>query len=197
MLPAHQNPLRMELIAAVPFRFRHGDWPTNLGWLKRLNYRAAIVGPKGSGKTTLLAELAERLDNSLYLNLPHEKQPHAAMLADARAGTQAGKIILVDGIERLSWLQRQTLYFGTAGKAGLVVVVHRKCRLPTWITCRTDEQLLTHVLKQLGLDKPEVHAAALKAFHLTRGNIRDALRLVYDQFADESLPASASPVAIS
>ena len=197
MLPAHQNPLRMDLLASVPFRFSHGDWTVNLSWLKRLNYRASIVGPQGSGKTTLLAELAERLDNSLYLNLPHEKQPHAAMLADARAGTQAGKIILVDGIERLSWIQRQGLYFGTAGKAGLVVVVHRKCRLPTWITCRTDEQLLAHVVGQLGLDTPTVQAAALEAFHRSRGNIRDALRLVYDQFANESLPVPSPPLSIS
>ncbi|MEL7496952.1 MAG: hypothetical protein AAFN77_05040 [Planctomycetota bacterium] len=190
---ADKNPLRMERIEQVPFRFDRGNWDSNLEFLRQLNFRAAIVGRKGSGKTTLLAELSRRLPNSHYLNLPHQRHQHAALLAAADAAVQTGQILLVDGIERIRWWQRERLYFSTAGRSGLVVVVHRRCRLPTWIECRTDEELMHAVVLDLGLDEPAIQAAAMVAFRRSRGNIRDALRLMYDQFANESLRQRSNP----
>lgn len=182
----------MERIASVPFRFDHGDWDSNLRWLERLNYRAAIVGKKGSGKTTLLAELADRLHDVCYINLPHDREGHAELLRQAEKGIEKGQRILVDGIERLTWYQREKLFFQTAGQAGLIVAVHRRCRLPTWITCRTDESLMAQIVDDLKIGSPQVNAAAMDAFQKTHGNIRDALRLLYDQFARGKL---ADPIA--
>lgn len=186
-LAACDNPLRTELTECVPFHFRQGDWQSNLDWLEQLRFRAAIVGPKGSGKTTLLSQLASRLPDGHYVNLPHDHRWHSDLLQEALCPSKRSKILLIDGIERLTWWQREKLYFQTAARRGLVVVVHSPCRLPTWIRCETDETLMCAVMRELGLNRPEFLLAAKQAFRRHNGNIREALRLLYDQFASETL----------
>ena len=189
-LPAHANPLRTERIESVRYRFSTGDWSTQLSWLEQLGHRAAIVGPKGSGKTTLLAELNSRLGNTHYLNLPHERDHHEELVNDALHASKKGRVLLVDGVERLTWIQREQLYFSTAASSGFVVVVHQRCRLPTWVRCKTDESLMSAVLDDLGLVEREYQSAGRNAFRANRGNIRDALRQLYDLFADRKLAIS-------
>ena len=59
---ARENPFRTECVHRVRYRFVDGTWDGLMARLKKLDCRAALVGPDGSGKTTLLDELAPRLE---------------------------------------------------------------------------------------------------------------------------------------
>lgn len=185
-LNAAANPFRTERLERIPFRFDTGDWDSNLLRLQKMNYRAAIVGRKGSGKTTLLEQLQGRLQQH-YVSLPLDRTHHAEVLSDAVVASQSGKIVLFDGVERFSFWQRQSLFSGTASGPGLIVNVHRRCRLKTWVHCRTDPQLMTELLKDLGFTDPRVVEAGQAALKRCRGNVREAFLELYDQFASGEL----------
>ena len=187
-IPAHQNPFAIERVIALPYSFVEGDWRHHLERLRALNFRAAIVGPQGSGKTTLLEQLNQRLPEHFnvtthYAFLPQEKQPHANMLNEAINESSAGKIVLIDGIERLSFFQRQRLYRTTKKQPGLIINVHQKCRLPTWIHCQPRQKMLAQLLVEVGQGTPEINAAAQKYYIDFGGNIRDVFRALYDDYS--------------
>jgi energy-coupling factor transporter ATP-binding protein EcfA2 len=184
---AANNPLRMDRLERIPFRFQIGDWQQHLKRLKQLKFRVAIVGKKGSGKTTLLEQLQGRINQHL-VQLPLDKTQHEQLLATAVEASRNGKVVLLDGIERLTFWQRRKIYSATKSGPGLIVVVHRPCKLPTWVHCRTNPELMDSMLLELDLDQTVYRSAGRDAFQQAGGNIRDALRLLYDQFADGSLP---------
>lgn len=190
-LAARDNPLCVAHVTRVKFRFAKDGWPGHLARLRELGFRASIVGPQGSGKTTLLSELAEQLRDanirSHHLFLPQDREDHPKLVQRAIGHSSEGGILLVDGIERLSLPARWSLLKRTRSSAGLVVNLHRPCRfperLPIWISTSTSLDLMAQILKELGLDIPEIQLAAADAFTRRNGNIRDALRDLYDQFA--------------
>ena len=183
---AGANPFRTELLERIPFRFKSGDWDSNLLRLKQMNYRAAILGRKGSGKTTLLEQLQMRLQQH-YILLPHDKACHSEVLNEAIAASRAGQIVMLDEIERFSFWQRWSLFKNTSAGPGLIVNVHRKCRLKTWVHCRTDEQLMLQLLQDLRVVDPLVVEAGRAAFKRCHGNVREAFLELYDRFADGTL----------
>ncbi len=185
-LNAAANPFRTERLERIPFRFETGDWDSNLVRLQQMNYRAAIVGRKGSGKTTLLEQLQDRLQQ-YYVSLPHDKTCHAEVLRDAIAASKSGQVVLFDGVERFSFWQRWSLLRNTAAGAGLVLIVHRRCRLKTWVHCRPDQQLMIQLLDDLGFTDARVVEAGQAAFERCRGNVREAFLELYDQFASGDL----------
>lgn len=186
-LAARENPLCLKWVTSVRYRFAQYDWNWHLARLRRLNYRAAIVGKRGTGKTTLLFELRDRLTASGIENhhvfLPQETADHTNLIAEALSKSHHGHVILVDGIARLRYSQRQKLFRKTKHRSGVVVSVHTACRLPTWIQTETNPALISDILRDLQLDLPDVQAAAQTAFTKSNGNIRDALADLYDQFA--------------
>lgn len=193
---ASENPFRSELIQRIPIRLGPGGWPESLDRLRRLNFRAAIVGQKGSGKTCLLEQLSGQLSQNFDLpcqlvGLSADKAEHSQQLDLAVGASSNGAVILLDGIERLSFLHRNRVFRKTLAGPGLVVSVHRKCRLPTWIRFRTSLSLMKRLLDDLDVATPEVLAAGDQAFRDSRGNIREAFRLLYDQFADGRLVRDA------
>lgn len=187
-IPAHKNPFVIERVIALPYLFAEGDWAHHLDRLQQLKFRAAIVGQQGSGKTTLLEQLNQRLPEHFnvtthYAFLPQEKQPHANMLKEAINESSAGKIVLMDGIERLSFFQRQRLYRTTKKQPGLIINVHQKCRLPTWIHCQPSQTMLAQLLVEVGQGTPEINAAAQNYYKDFGGNIRDVFRALYDDYS--------------
>jgi hypothetical protein len=186
-LAARENPLRFNRVSKLGYRFAHHDWPCQLARLEALRYRAAIVGHQGSGKTTLLYELADQLNRANIANhhvfLPQATTDHPTMIQQAMTCSQNEAVLLVDGIERLSFIQRRQLLKRTKRGPGLVVAVHQACNLPTWVHCRTNPELMKSVLTDLGLEDPAVQDAGLRAFENSDGNIREALRELYDQFS--------------
>ena len=186
-IPARENPLAVHRTSNVAFRFADHDWEFHLKRLRALNFRAAIVGAQGSGKSTLLAELLGRLEaasvKAHLLFLPQAPEQHQPMLSKAFELSEQGYILLVDGIERLGFFQRRDLIKRTRNSAGLVITLHHPGKLPTWIKTETTAQLMEAVLIDLKLDHPEILSAGEIAFARHDGNIRNALRDLYDQFA--------------
>ena len=186
-LSARENPLAVNRTSSIAFRFAQHDWKFQLERLRALNFRAAIVGSQGSGKSTLLAELPERLNEASVQNhfvfLPQLRDQHQPMLREAITLSEQGHVLLVDGIERLSFFQRRDLIKRTRNSAGLIVTQHHTGKLPTWIKTETTPELMTAVLVDLKLDQPEILAAGEIAFAKHHGNIRNALRDLYDQCA--------------
>jgi hypothetical protein len=90
---------------------------------------------------------------------------------------------VVDGAQELSrpawaWLRRRS-----RAAAGLVVTSHRPGLLPTLVECTTDPVLLGELIRQLVAEgRPEdPPPEALHRRH--RGNLRLALRELYDLYA--------------
>ena len=69
--------------------------------------------------------------------------------------------------------------FRTRRAGGLVITSHRPGLLPTLFECETSPELLAGIVGELA--GSEVEAGELWARH--RGNVRDALRELYDQWA--------------
>jgi len=186
-LPARENPLAVNRTSDIAFRFVQYDWELHLRRLRDLNFRAAIVGPQGSGKSTLLGELTDRLNAgsvpSHFVFLSQIREQHQPMLREAIKLSKQGHVLLVDGIERLSFFQRRNLIKRTRNSAGLIVTQHHTGKLPTWIKTETTPELMTAVLFDLKLEQPEILSAGEIAFAKHNGNIRNALRDLYDQCA--------------
>jgi hypothetical protein len=158
--------------------------------LEALRYRAAIVGPHGSGKTTLLEDLegvlAERGFRITHVRLdtdgprlPREWQ------SSARRFT-AGDIVCLDGAEQLGAIAWLRFRWRVRRASGLIITTHGPGRLATLIECTTSVSLLHRIIQRLALDGPDAPAVAPPAAELFarhRGNLRDALRELYDVYA--------------
>jgi len=91
-------------------------------------------------------------------------------------------VLLVDGIERMTWIDRQRLVRFQASPqrcAGLVITAHQDCRilgLKTWVRAKPTANLLNELIAELGVEmKIPIESQP--------GNIRDALRDLYDEYA--------------
>jgi hypothetical protein len=186
-MKARDNPFRAERVEAVPFRFLDGDWGGLMERLDELGGRAAVVGPDGSGKTTLTAELADRLEarglriRRLLLNDRRPAFPERFLDAFFD-GLRRDDAVVLDGADRMP--RRAWARFERRARraACLVVTSHRPGRLPTLIECRTTPELLDDVARELlGGEGPPAPADEL--FRRHRGNLRNALRELYDTFA--------------
>ena len=177
---ARDNPFRADRVEAIRYHPLDGTWDDLMARLAQLDYRAAVVGHDGSGKTTLLEDLAPRLAalgfavRRLFINEQNREPAELALdHLDCR------DIILFDGADLLgpiAWLRfkRRTRHAG-----GVVITAHRPGLLPTLVECRTTPDLLHRLVAEiLGTDTLHPDDAALFTRH--GGNIRDALRELYD-----------------
>lgn len=182
---ARENPFRTECVHQVRYRFVEGSWPTLMERLAALDHRAALVGPDGSGKTTLIEDLAPHLTTlgfgvrRIFLNDQQRLPPDGCL-----AGIGTNDILLVDGADlmpRLAWLRfrRRTRHAG-----GLIITSHRPGMLPTLIECRTTPELLDGIIVELlGDDCDRRDHLARRLFDEHGGNVRNALRALYDTHA--------------
>jgi hypothetical protein len=73
--------------------------------------------------------------------------------------------------------------------AGLIVTSHLPGLLPTLHECRTTPELLAAIVGELGGEEAALAAPGLFGRH--RGNLRDALRELYDEAAGITSPSAA------
>lgn len=199
-LPARLNPFAMHWIEQIPYCFAAGDWSEHQERLRRMDWRGAIVGPHGTGKTTLLLELHQRFCAAIAAGLERgpDDLPVACQLLTPGRGAFADPaslverirsapthtLWLVDGWERLGWWQRRTLQQACRRAAGLVVTAHRPSGMPVWIRTEPRPEILSHVLEHLSpVGPPDLQHRATVAWARHRGNMRETLRDLYNQFA--------------
>jgi hypothetical protein len=199
MIPARDNPFSTHRVLRERFRLSDRDWARLYEKLAYHCGRGALVGPKGSGKTTLLEDLMVRLArpgrhitlirlSAEAPRLPAKFNPAFFSLLDENDA------VLLDGAEQLSlfkwlWFRWQTR------RAGLVIVTsHRAGRFPVLHRCSTTPMLLRALVRSLGVELPPVEAARLHYKH--RGNIREALRELYDQHAEKDADALSMPSSL-
>ena len=194
---ARDNPFAVQRVLAVRYRLAGTTWEELLARLAGLRFRAAIVGPHGHGKTTLLEDLGERLAGEgfrIRTATLHE--------GERRLGSRRGAalfrdphprdLLLVDGAEQLDRLAWWHLRGRGRSAAGLIVTSHRPGLLPTLHECRTTPELLAAIAHELGGEGTADIVPGLFARH--RGNLRDALRELYDHRAQ--LGTERAPLGI-
>lgn len=188
-LPARENPFRVSRLQELPFHLYEMDWPDLMGRLETLNYRAAIVGPHGSGKTTLMERIGQRLQEKGFSVVPlfmnnDDGSRLPAKWRDAIMSCSSEEIILADGYDHLSLVGRSFVRRHSRKACGLIVTSHKRSVLMTLIRTRTTWQLLEnlveHLLKDSGWEFPS-RSCIQDLFRRHRGNLREALRELYDR----------------
>lgn len=154
-----------------------------------LEKRASLIGPHGAGKTTFLDAFAQRLDEEgetvyrLFLNTERRLISNTQWQDLAQS---EGKVVLLDGEEQLSFLQRRRFYRLTAHANGVLASRHSKGRFPSLLDFKPTVETLAHCVRQLS---PE-HYSQLEPHFLTwwklrNGNIREILLECYDFLATQ------------
>jgi len=194
---ARDNPFAAQRLEAIPYRLSGPTWEELLDRLAALRFRAALAGPHGRGKTTLLEELVRRLaERGLRTRTVTLREGDRRLSREQREtlfrDLTARDVLLVDGAEqlgRLAWLEIRTR---SRAAGGLVITSHRPGLLPTLHECRTTPELLAGIVADLvGRDEAERLPPAEDLLVRHGGNVRDALRELYDFCAG----ITASPAA--
>jgi len=145
--------------------------------LESFSYRAAIVGLEGSGKTTLLEDLAGHLKTRFsikWFSLSQDSPVPSFRDIDSQ------DLVFIDGADLLRFFSfRKLLWKKTAG---LIITSHRPTSLPTLLKCSTSPALLIHIQQKLIGDQTN-RQLAHGLFEKHQGNLRDALRELYDIWA--------------
>lgn len=190
-MKARCNPFRSErVLRTIRFQPVDRDWSALMQRLAETRYRAAIIGPKGSGKTTLLEDLQPRLRargfSTAMVRLTLERRRVSTAERAALARLQSGTVVLVDGADLLApwrwWLLRNS----TRAAAGLIVTSHRRALLPPLLHTTTSPALLNRIVQQLiqESDSSTLNEHEIGGLYRRHdGNIRDALRELYDRAA--------------
>jgi ATPase subunit of ABC transporter with duplicated ATPase domains len=175
-------------VLAIRYRLSGITWEDLLSRLAGLGFRAALVGPNGSGKTTLLEDLAVRLEERgfrLRRITLHEGDRRLTLDQERIlfADLTPRDCLLLDGAEQLNTRAWKRVERASRAGGGLVVTSHRAGLLPALLECETTPELLGEIVRALaGEEAGQPSAAELYARH--RGNLREALRELYDWWAE-------------
>ena len=187
---AKDNPFNTDSVLGVRYRLRGRTREELLARLDGLGYRAAIVGPHGAGKTTLLEDLEPHLTSLgfslIRLRLDEEtRRFERAFLKSLFRDLSERDVLLFDGAEQMGRLAWMTFKRRTKKAAGLIITSHERGRLPTLIECQTSPELLHEIIIELTGDGGGARRGAAERLHAKhRGNLRDALREMYDVYSE-------------
>jgi len=171
----------------LALRTRGVPWDRLLERFEALGRRAAIVGLHGAGKTTLLEDLEPRLAGRGYrlrkVFLRDGQRRLGPQRSALLARLQPGDLLLVDGAEQLAPWAWWELQRRARRAAGLLITVHEPGRLPTLWESRTSPGLLADLAAELVGPAEAATLPLAELFERHRGNLRDALRELYDLYA--------------
>jgi GTPase SAR1 family protein len=187
---ARDNPFSSERIDRVCFRPQGQSWRQIMVSLARLGFRASIVGPHGSGKTIMLESLVPRLKERGYsikllrLSSARPKIPKGWLKSISR-NRDLRNILIVDGADQMgpvSWLFLKHI---SRRAGGLIVATHCKGMLPVLLECTTSPHLLNEIVTDLvGEEAAPLRDTNAMLFAKHKGNLRSALRELYDIYAE-------------
>ena len=189
-MKARKNPFRSEKILSYRYRFAETTWDDFMEKLASADYRGALVGPHGSGKTTLLEDLGPRLEvrgfRVTLLRLDDLEPCFPRGYVASLTGRLDGRdVILFDGADLMARTAWRRFLKRSRHVGGLVITSHVEGLLPTVAECETTPELLRDIVAFL-LDEtplpPEIKLNDL--FHGHRGDLREALRELYDLYAE-------------
>jgi len=183
---ARENPFRTDRVLAVRYRLPGGPAPL-LDRFEAMGRRGALVGPQGSGKTTLLEDLASpiRARGHPVHCAELDAEPRffdAAFYRPFFDALAPGTVVLLDSAEKLGHSRWRAFERESRRAGGLLITIHVPGFLPTLLECRTTPALLEDLVRELvGREADELPLAHLYDRH--RGNLREALRALYDLYA--------------
>ncbi len=196
MTLARDNPFASHRVESLKYRYPGFDFDDAVARLEEMQWRAAILGPHGTGKTTLLLELYryfqnstdERSNSSRLWFVPLDRTVRNQQWLELLEECSPQQILLVDGIERLSWSKRlQLLGLGptwirqSSLPRSIVVTTHRSVGLPVWLHTTANPATMEELLLELHpTASPETIDQARELFIARRGNIRDVFWKLYD-----------------
>ena len=162
-----------------------------------LHYRGALVGPQGSGKTTLLEDLEPALTargfRTKWLRLNQStRRISSAAVKSFFSTIEKDDILLLDGAEQFNRLRWEQFKLKSRKAAALIITTHSSGRLPTLLDCLTHPELLEEIVRVL-VPQGIHHRRSLtvELFHKHQGNLRNALRELYDLYAASSAATAA------
>lgn len=183
---AADNPFAVHRVLRLRYRLDGAQWRSLLDSLERAGWRGSIVGSHGSGKTTLLEDLGDRLAQRGWhvihvgFDSTHRRLPRANKWSST-------DFVLVDGVEQLGSVDAIRLRWRARHAGGFVVTSHDERWQPVIHRCRTSATLLSDIVSALGRELTADDSR--KLLHRHHGNVRDALRELYDRAA--ALPLTA------
>jgi energy-coupling factor transporter ATP-binding protein EcfA2 len=187
---ARDNAFAVERVEQIRYKPQGSTFDELLIRLEQMNFCAAIIGPEGSGKTTLLEDIGTALDKQgrrikhVFVNdsNPMTWQSSRELFMQIRAG----QIVLLDGADSIGRATWQALKRGILRKAGgLVVTAHKAGLMPTLVECTTTLDLFKQIVSEITSGRCEMRPEMLdEAYHRNNGNIREALRELYDIFSN-------------
>jgi hypothetical protein len=198
-MKARENPFRTEKVLQARFRLETIETDLSLEKLVRrwekLGRRGAIIGPHGHGKTTLLEDLAELFqkqdEKTLFLRLAREKRRFSGAEWQQIQTASPDTILLCDGVEQLNRLNWARFKHISKRTCGVIITSHHAGMLPTLLECRTSPQLLSDIVKQiLGTEAAQLGIDCEALWQRHQGDVRLALRELYDCYAAKTLPHS-------
>jgi hypothetical protein len=181
---ACDNPFAVHRVLRERYRLSAAEWDALTTRFEALGRRAAIVGPHGSGKTTLLEDLGERLKAAGW-RIQMLRFHRGDRRLPALPPWEASDVVLCDGAEQLSCLDWQRLKFRAREAGGLIITAHHDGRLPVLRRCATSPAVLRDLTASLGVPLSNLDCRALYTRH--HGNLRDALRELYDTIASTAV----------
>lgn len=186
-MKAKDNPFNTERILKIRYFISPREFNGLFEKLRTLNYRCAIVGSEGAGKTTLMEDMEDSLCsmgfNIKKLLLTREKRVFPFdFINHFFKSLTPDDIILFDGAEQMNWLSWQIFKRKTHKSGGLIITSHIYGLLPTLYEAGTSPEILRDIVKLLlGEEVKKNEVSELYDRH--RGNIREALRELYDIYA--------------
>jgi len=176
-------------VARIRYRLSEAEWGELVERLAQMKYRGALVGRDGAGKSTLLQDIKEYFDRQgrahKMVFVSEDIAVGWKQIKEVLESKPQKAIMLVDGADHLSkicWIRLKRWVI--RNDMGLIITSHHQGMLDTLMECRTTVELLKEIVGEFMKESEPVADEILEQLYRKHdGNVRDALRELYDLFS--------------